>query len=404
MSAASSVPPRAASGATAELERLTTVGYAEAAASRGRLASLALEARNAAVAARDAGASAASPARPFASVEEYLADLARRTVCVTLLAGSGSRWVRSLEAARARGDHRAAAFDASRPRGLFPVEDFLGGTGARGAAAGSDVAASQGSAPACPAGSGGGRVAIAAYALAAFRGLGRHLVVVRGWEAEIDAEALGPAGIAPGGRDFFTQAAPFGKPLGHGDAVYQCRGLWAQADYVLTNFGGDASSRLTAIESLLVLDALNAAARPARGRVDLLMPAAPIVGAAYPIVLDADGLPRSLGHAKLQAREVGKGSGLTNVGVRAYRAPALLEKVLSFRERFWEEGRGYSIPGNDPDGREFALDNVDAELSTESRARLLAAARPEELTPAKSFDDLPAFERAIETVVAEDRG
>jgi hypothetical protein len=271
------------------------------------------------------------------------------------------------------------------PRGLFPVRDFLGlGPGGAGA--------------------GGAKVAIAVYALAALRGLGRHILVVRGWEAEIDAAVLWPLGIGPGERAFFSQEAPFGKPGGHGDAAWQCRSLWEGADYLLANFGGDASSRLTALSSLLVLDALNARADPrsARGAVDLLVPAAPIAGPAYPISLDAEGLPRSFGHAKLSGKAAGSGSGYTNVGLRAYRAPALLEKALSFRERFWEEGAGYAIPGNDPAGREFALDNADAELAAEGRARMLAAARPEELAPAKSLSDVPAFERAVEAVVAGD--
>jgi hypothetical protein len=89
------------------------------------------------------------------------------------------------------------------------------------------------------------------------------------------------------------------------------------------------------------------------------------------------------------------------VGVRVYSARALLAKVESFRERFWIEGSGYAIPGNDPEGHEFALDNVDAELAAEGRARILAIARPEELTPAKCVDDIPSFERAAQSVMAE---
>jgi hypothetical protein len=376
-------PAQAARAAREELLYLTGPGYAEAAAARPRLATLALEARNA--------AAAAAGLPPLGSVEAYAAELARRTVCLTLLAGSGSRWVRSLAAARERGEARAAAFDPEKPRGLFPVPDLLG------------------------LGRGPGGLAVAAYALVATRGLGRHLLVVRGWEAEIEAGVLEPLGIGPGERDFFTQAAPFGKPLGHGDAAWQCRALWRGADYVVTNFGGDANSRRTILSSLLVLDALNlcsgsrgsaspeAGSRAPRGAVDLLVPAAPVERPAYPIELDSGGLPRSFGQAKLQGRALTVERGYTNVGLRAYRAAALLEKVESARSRHWIEGEGYAIPGNDPAGHEFALDNVDAELAAEGRARILAAARPEELTPAKSYDDLPAFERAIARVVEEDR-
>jgi hypothetical protein len=342
------------------LENLAGRGYAEASSFRASLTQIALAERSEA----DRSAGRAS----FASVAEYAAYLSRRAVCLTLLAGSGSRWVKSLAAAEARGEGRG--FDAARPRGLYPVRDFLSGRGS---------------------------LPIAAYALAAVHGLGRHLIVVRGWEAEIDAEILVPLGIGAGERDFFTQDAPFGKPLGHGDAAWQCRDLFRGADYVVANFGGDAYSRLTILSSLLALDALRAGGKS----IDLMMPAAPLSSPAYPIGLDEEGLPRSFGHAKLLGKAQAQGRGYTNVGVRVYSAPALLEKLDRFRERFWIEGSGYAIPGNDPEGREFALDNVDAELAAEGRARVLAIARPEELTPAKCVDDIPAFERAIESVIAE---
>ena len=363
------------------LFKLTGRGSAEAAAFRGELADLALAERHGS----------------FDTVADYVADLARRTVCLTLLAGSGSRWLKSLALASGPSDteesRKIAGFDTTRPRGLFPVRDFL---------------------------LGGERIPIAAYALAAVKGLGRQLIVVRGWEAQIDAEILAPLGIfpchakgkwGPCERRFFTQLAPFGKPLGHGDAAWQSSPLWAGADYVIANFGGDANSRRTIVSSLLALDALRAQG----AALDLLMPAAPFESPAYPIGLDEEGLPRSFGHAKLQggaAALVGSpglgtregGAGYTNVGVRVYSGPALLKKVEYFRSNFWEEGRGYVIPGNDPEGGEFALDNVDSAFAAEGRARILAIARPEELTPAKTLGEVPAFERAIEEVVSGDRG
>jgi hypothetical protein len=345
-------------------------GHAAAGASRADVAAMALAERS--VVDRAAGR------RPFASIREYEAQLARRTVCLTLLAGSGSRWVKSLAAASEKG--AGIGFDPARPRGLYPVRDFLGG---------------------------GRAIPIAAYSLAAVDGLGRHLIVVRGWEEEIDAEILSRLRIGAEDRDFFTQAAPYGKPLGHGDAAWQCRGFLRGADYVIANFGGDANSRRTILSSLLALDAL----RSAGVDVGLMIPAAPLDSPAYPIGLDEEGLPRSFGHAKLQginepqagSRGRTGGRGYTNVGVRVYSAPALLAKLESFRARFWVEGSGYAIPGNDPEGHEFALDNVDAELAAEGKARILAIARPEELCPAKSVNDVPAFERAVESVIAEDR-
>ncbi|MDA8424975.1 MAG: hypothetical protein M0Z80_02465 [Treponema sp.] len=364
-----------------DLAWLAGPGHKEALARRREIAGLALKARNS----HSRGGAVSD------STADYLDELSRRTVCITLLAGSGSRWVRSLEAVRAVAPEareeawkaRGRSFDPARPRGLFPVRDAL-----------REPEASRGESR----GSGGGSIPIAAFALAAFRGLGRQIIVVRGWEREIDEEILGPLGIGPDRREFFTQEAPFGKPLGHGDAVWQCRALWKDADYVMTNFGGDASSRRTAASALLALDALGVSGLP----VDLLMPAASIHGPAYPIVLDDEGLPRSFGHAKLQGKALSGGSGYTNVGLRLYRASALFEAVERFRGDFWVEGEGYAIPGNDPGGHEFALDNVDAALAAAGRARILAFARPEELTPAKSLEDLGAFEAAAASVVAED--
>jgi hypothetical protein len=347
------------------LEYLCGRGHAEAAAWRRRVASIALERR----------ASSGGPAAP-SSVEEYVAELSSRTVCLTFLAGAGTRWRKSIADAAAGSPAadpgRARRLDPDRPRGLYPVRDFLR--------------------------PGGGELPIASYAIAATRGLGRRVVVVRGWEREIDEEALAPMGTSSSERAFFEQEAPYGKPLGHGDAAWQCRSLWSGADYVIANFGGDASSRVTALSSLLAMDALASAGV----RADFLVPAARFEAPAYPIELDEEGLPRGFGHAKLQGRAAALGPGYANVGVRLYRARALLEKVESIRSRCWREGEGYAIPGNDPAGKEFALDNADAELAAEGRARMLAIALPEELAPVKSLDDVPAFEMAIQRVVASD--
>ena len=361
------------------MPRLTASGHAEALAHRADIAAAALEAANAA-APRDGGPR-------YGDLAAYVAAVSRRTVCLTLLAGSGSRWVTSLEAEAALPPAQwpawfDVAYDPELPRGLYRVRDFLAASGR-----------------ALPARD--GRIAIAAYSLAAVQGLGSHIIVVRGHELSIAAEVLAPLGILASYCDFFTQDAPYGKPLGHGDAAWQCRGLWRRADYVVTNFGGDANSRATVLSSLLALDALSRS--PGGPAADLLIPAARIASPAYPIRLDGAGLPRGFGHAKLQGQGVGAGEAYTNVGLRVYRAPALLAEVEEARAKYWVEGSGYAVPGNDPAGHEFALDNVDAALAARGRARILAICRPEELAPAKSLEDIPAFERAIETVVAEDR-
>jgi len=316
-------------------------------------------------------------------------ELRAATTCLTLLAGAGTRWVKTLSAAKARVEsppkdefERAiASFPLEAPRGLFPARNFI----ERGAP----------------------RIPLASYAVDAFRRLGGTVIVVRGWEDEIRSKVLGSIGMDPGGARFCTQReGPSGKVLGHGDAARQARPLWEGSRYVMANFGGDANSPLTAALALQALAALNAAGED----VGLLLPVARIRNSAYPIRLDREGFPRSFGHDKLggagggsaeSAANSGDGYAYTNVGIRVYRAMDLLAAIEEVENKYWDPEVGYSIPGNDPGAHEFALDNIDALLAERGKARILAVANPEELTPAKSFDELGHFEAATDKVRAE---
>lgn len=316
-------------------------------------------------------------------------ELRAATACLTLLAGAGTRWVKTLSAAKARVgstpegefERAVAAFPLEAPRGLFPVRNFIE--------------------------RGGPRIPMAAYAIDAFRRLGRQVVVVRGWEAEIRAEVLEALGMAPGDARFCTQrGGPSGKVLGHGDAARQARPFWEGSRYVMTNFAGDANSPLTAALALQALAALDADGED----VGLVLPVAKILNPAYPIRLDREGLPRAFGHDKLGgagaigadgAADSGDGYAYTNVGIRVYRAADLLGAIEEVEDKYWDPEVGYSIPGNDPEGHEFALDNIDALLAERGKARILAVANPEELTPAKNFDELEHFETAADKVRAE---
>jgi len=318
-------------------------------------------------------------------------DLRADTTCLTLLAGAGTRWVKTLSAAKARVEsppkdefERAiASFPLEAPRGLFPVRNFIE--------------------------RGGPRIPLAAYAVDAFRRLGRQVIVVRGWEDEIRSEVLGSLGMDPGEARFCAQReGPSGKVLGHGDAARQARPFWEGSRYVMTNFGGDANSPLTAALALQALAALDAADED----VGLLLPVARIRNSAYPIRLDREGFPRAFGHDKLGgagagggsaagAADSGDGYAYTNVGIRVYRAMDLLAAIEEVENKYWDPEVGYSIPGNDPEGREFALDNIDALLAERGKARILSVANPEELMPAKSFDELEHFEAATDKVRAE---
>jgi len=315
------------------------------------------------------------------------ADLRSQTCCITFLAGAGTRWVKSLAAAKEKVDRPpaddysrlVAEFPIAAPRGLFPVRNFITATPPR--------------------------VPMAAYAVDAFKGLGRQIFVVRGWEAEIKELVIDLLGVDERSMSFFTQReGPWGKVLGHGDAARQSMGLWGDSRYLLTNFGGDASSPLTALASLLALVELEAAGEKA----GLLLPVAEIENPTYPVILDDQGLPRAFGHDKLGGAGTpglqgfsSSESSYTNVGIRAYRTDALAAAIEEIVASSWSEDTGYSIPGNDPEGHEFALDNVDALLASRGEARILAIANPEELTPAKSFDDIGSFEMAAKKVRAE---
>jgi hypothetical protein len=134
------------------------------------------------------------------------------------------------------------------------------------------------------------------------------------------------------------------------------------------------------------------------------MPVALAHAPAYPIGVGREGLPLTFGHNKLKGGDTAgsaPGMAYTNVGLRIYRAKVLAEAMERVRKTWWRAGTGYTIPGNDPAGGEFALDNVDALLAEEGRARLLHVCRPQELSPVKCLEDVPRFERDIGVVCAD---
>lgn len=298
------------------------------------------------------------------------------TACITLLAGAGTRWVASLKAAG-----MDSVFPVEAPRGLYPVENHIG--------------------------SGLPTIPLAAYSIDAVKNLGKHIIVIRGWQEEIERQILAPLGIEPRKVSFITQQPGlYGKVAGHGDALWQAQGSWKNSRYVITNFGGDANSPITARAGLAMMKMLDEAGI----ETGLLLPAAFQKNPAYPIILDESGLPVSFGHNKLGGSTAAHkaapsrntdGYAFTNVGIRIYRTDWLLRAVSDIRSKFWTPETDYSIPGNDPEGHEFALDNVDAWLASKKMARIAAIANSEELTPAKSFDDIGRFEEAVREVRQE---
>jgi len=302
-------------------------------------------------------------------------EIASNTISITFLAGAGTRWKASLIKAKENPD--AANFPLEMPRGLFPVPDFLEGKkGAR-------------------------RVAMAAYAFDAVRRAERHIIVVRGWEREIDAQAVIPAKIPLARRVFFTQrAGADGQVHGHGDAALQCAALWEHSRYVITNFAGDTNSALTAelvLRAFSKFDELGI-------EIGAIIPVAHTESPSYPVYLDKNGFPVGFWHEKLAgSKPAAIPTSLTNVGIRVYRADWLKRALRELQQQYYDAASGgfWNIPGNDPSKHECALDNVDNFLAGKGLARVMPISLPRELTPLKALSEYEVFVRAIREVQAE---
>lgn len=321
------------------------------------------------------------------SFKQNAMRLAKKTVTVTMLAGASSRWVESIQRLEAirqidtKSKHAEYKnLDAGAPRGLYPVRNYMG--------FGQDP------------------IAIAAYALAAVKDLGRHIIVVRGWKKEIEQSVILPAAYEKGSWSFVNQDAPGGKPRGHGAGIFKALPLLAKSDYVIVNFGGDAANPLTALAGLSVLDCFNSI--NSDSLIGLILPVCLSDKRLYSITLDEDGLPLAFGHNKLgtapgnaQAdyKPGPEARTYSNVGLRIYKTKWLIEAILEIRSKYWSKDGGYNIPGNakanDAYGGEFALDNVDTLLAEQGRARVLHVARAEELSPVKCIEDISAFEQSM---------
>jgi hypothetical protein len=307
-----------------------------------------------------------------------------KAISITFLAGAGTRWKASLLKARENpgawpAGEVAVSFPLDAPRGLFPVPDFIHGE------------------------KGEGRIAMAAYAVEAVHAIKEHILVVRGWEREIETQVLNPLEMPRSRIAFFTQKeGPDGQVSGHGDAALQCMKLWENARYVVTNFAGDANSPLTVELALRAFAAFDA-----KGiEIGVIIPVAMTEKPAYPVFLSENGLPAGFWHEKLAGSKPNAApTSLTNVGIRVYRADWLRRALLLLKERYYVEGQGpdagWHIPGNDPAKHECALDNVDNLLAEMRLARVMPISLPRELTPLKSLGEYPAFVQAVKEVQRE---
>ncbi len=309
----------------------------------------------------------------YKTVQEFLNDNTGRIATVTFLAGAGTRWKGSVEAAQKRGE--AKLFDPEKPRCLAPVEDL--------------------DRP-------GRTVPIGHYNLAAVGGIGTHFIVYSSHPDEIRSVAEN-AGLV--GAKFFEQTKPenLELPLGHGDAMRQLLPeLKDSFHFIITNFGGDPNSRETIITSLLVLAAMQEAEEEFRPCG--IMPTAYFADPPFPIEIDSSGLPKHFMHKKLMegaSSSIDKGLPIqTNVGIRVYTREGLDASVFHFWN-FFHKKIGYKIEGNSTN--EFGLDNIDKFMAKLKRFRLLCIARPEEIIGrVKKFEDIEGFLASMRVVLGKE--
>lgn len=184
------------------------------------------------------------------------------------------------------------------------------------------------------------------------------------------------------------------KPAGHADALLQAIEHLQDKEYVITHFGGDVTSPQTVTDALLALHVMRAQGQD----IAVMVPSANMVGEEnkYPILIDRQGLPRGLGHAKLLGEDsLGAGEdteltvGGSNIGVRVYHGPTLRTLLVEM----WQEYQHAA---------EFALDNVDQLLFQAGLGRQLCTANPNEIRfPGKTLPALRDQQAAWRAVLLE---
>jgi len=299
-------------------------------------------------------------------------------VTVTTLAGSGSRFLKSLEQRKALAG--VSQFDPSWPRGLFPIDNLL----------------PEISAP---------KVPNALYSFSALKGLAaNHIVVVRGFEQEIDRLVLSPLKLSAQST-FVTQQVYPGQngPSGHGDAVYQAISAWNKPliQYVVVTFAGDANSFRTLLISLLVFDTLKALQIP----IDAVFPVTLKDQATYPIERNKNGFLQALHHNKLRVCESLQSGQADecNIGIWPFCKTVLANTLTGLHESYFNSKDGYSIPGNKTN--ELAIDNaLQSMLGARSETvRALCVGSPEQITPLKDLHQFEDYVQAIRKMVGVDR-
>jgi hypothetical protein len=160
----------------------------------------------------------------------------------------------------------------------------------------------------------------------------------------------------------------FSDVLGHGDALFQVhellvkQGKLGDADYYVTNFGGDVNNPHTISASLSAMGKIEEMF-DFEGSKEFkpwgIIPSAEMIYPPYPVNINDDGT-MAFGHQKLFGTGVQERGG-SNIGVRIYNAGMIGKVLTSFYDSYYTD-KGYSMPRN-ANKNEFSLDNLDMALS-----------------------------------------
>ena len=365
----------------------------------------------------------------FNTIRQYRDYLSPKTASVTLLAGSGTRWIQSIvevintligNASNSDENYNGSYYDDEissllqwvpsgktgktdvddlilpawvsgkkqehpLPRGLFPVDNLFG--------------------------TGPEKISIADFGIDALQRLsvGRFLIT-DGQNNNAIAEALEPIGVT--NPRFVTQdwSSVTGKPLGHGDAMAQ---LFEKAhpeneyEYAIVNFAGNSNSESTALAGLMLLDVLACIGED----IFEVLPITFKPESPYPIVF-TEGKNRgrvvTAFHPKLMGVDTKSqefveliGNAATNIGIRIVRLSQYRTAVASCVETFNATTGQYNIPlGNNAnsykfvhpekgDRGEFAMDHL--EIRHPENLATICIGDPSQIAEVKEIANVPGF-------------
>lgn len=194
------------------------------------------------------------------------------------------------------------------------------------------------------------------------------------------------------------------KPSGHADALAQHVDLLEGSDFVLPQFVSDASSPATIKDTLLTLAVLNYSGFD----VDVVVPTVKMDSPKYSVFIDANGLIRKMGHAKLLGERSLRGTDTalsiagSQIGIYPFTTEALWEELEATYATYLNERSYVFLPGHENGVNEFAIDDAILSLAAKGRVRQLAVANDYEiLHSAKTVPELPHYVQMMTRVLVE---